>query len=103
MNKLNPQKMMLLTMILCAVMSVIQVKLHAKTNSKSDSYQLAQQKKAITTHGDKFKIKPKVKQLNPMPYLTKPDLNGNFSHQQQYQSAQKRLNTRAKLVTADDQ
>jgi|GEM_PF-4467466 len=103
MNKLNCQKMMLLTTMLCVAISVIQAKAHAKTNSKSDSYQLAQQKKAITTHGDKFKIAPKVKPLNPIPYLTTPNLNGNFSHQQQYQAAQKRLITRAQQITADAQ
>jgi len=103
MRKYNRQQMMLIAMLGFAMLAShanALSKKQSKTTSKSEAYQQAQQQNSIVTHGNKFKIKPKVKQLNPLPYLVRPNLNGNFKHQQQYQAAQNPLKTRTKTITS---
>ena len=66
-----------------------------KQPDKADAYKRSQLKTAISTHGDKFQQKKKVRQLNPLPFLKRPSLDGNYYHRQQYQAVEKRLKTHA--------
>lgn len=79
---------------LCVFFSTVA---YGKPTNKTEAYKQSQLKTVVTTHGDKFKLKKKIRPLNPLPFLKRPSLDGNFYHQQQYQAAQKRLKTHSTL------